>query len=114
MRRSTSRCIRRVPERSPPGGRTTSRTPRSTRRHQALEKLQERIGTEINSRRVGTTTEVLIEGKNKGRWSGRSRGNTLVHVDVAEGVDLLGRMVDVTVTAATPWFLIGEATGAPQ
>ena len=84
------------------------------RRHQVLEKLQERIGTEINAKRVGTTTEVLIDGKNKGRWSGRSRGNTLVHVDVAEGVDLLGQMVDVRITTATPWFLIGEATGVPR
>ena len=56
---------------------------------------------------------MLVEGKNKGRWSGRSRGNTLIHVDVAEDVDLLGRLVDVRITSATPWFLIGEAAGIP-
>ena len=84
------------------------------RRHQVLERLQERIGTEINQRRVGTVAEVLVEGKNKGRWSGRSRGNTLVHVDMNDDVDLLGKLVDVRITSATPWFLIGEATGTPR
>jgi len=83
------------------------------RRHQALEKLQERIGTEINSARVGSTVEVLVEGKNKGRWSGRSRGNTLVHVDMDDEVDLLGQLVDVRITSAKPWFLIGEVAGTP-
>ncbi|HEV2528588.1 MAG TPA: tRNA (N6-isopentenyl adenosine(37)-C2)-methylthiotransferase MiaB [Thermomicrobiales bacterium] len=83
------------------------------RRHQALEKLQERIGTEINAGRLGTTTEVLVEGRNKGRWSGRSRGNTLVHIDAPEDADLLGKLVDVRITTTGPWYVIGEPIGAP-
>ena len=84
------------------------------RRHQVLEKLQERIGTEINATRLRMTEEVLVEGRNKGRWSGRTRGNTLVHIDAWTDDDLLGKLVDVTITSTTPWFVLGEATGTPR
>ncbi|HYH13171.1 MAG TPA: tRNA (N6-isopentenyl adenosine(37)-C2)-methylthiotransferase MiaB, partial [Thermomicrobiales bacterium] len=40
------------------------------RRHQTLEKQQERIATELNSKRLGQTYEVLVEGKSRGRWTG--------------------------------------------
>jgi tRNA-2-methylthio-N6-dimethylallyladenosine synthase len=82
------------------------------RRHQAIEKLQERLCTEINGRRLGETYEVLVEGKSKGRWTGRTRGNTLVHFD--DDRDLLGKLVDVRITRTSPWFLMGEAAGAPR
>ncbi len=82
------------------------------RRHRELEKLQERVCTEINARRLGETVEVLVEGKAKGRWTGRSRGNTLVHFD--DDRDVAGKLVDVRVTQTSPWFLIGEPVGAPR
>jgi tRNA-2-methylthio-N6-dimethylallyladenosine synthase len=82
------------------------------RRHTALEKLQERICTELNGRRLGETYEVLVESKQKGRWTGRTRGNTLLHFEHAD--DLAGKLVDVRVTRTTPWYLIGEAVGAPR
>jgi len=82
------------------------------RRHRALEELQQRVCRERNARRLGETVEVLVEGKAKGRWTGRSRGNTLVHLD--DERDLLGKLVDVRVTRTSPWFLIGEAVGAPH
>lgn len=82
------------------------------RRHQALEKLQERVCTELNSPRLGNTYEVLVEGKSKGRWTGRTRGNTLLHFD-AEG-DLVGKLVDVRVTRTSPWYLMGEPVSAPR
>jgi tRNA-2-methylthio-N6-dimethylallyladenosine synthase len=82
------------------------------RRHQALEHLQERISTEINSQRLGDTYEVLVEGKAKGRWTGRTRGNTLLHFD--DDRDVLGKMVDVRVTKTSPWFLLGEPVGDPH
>ena len=81
------------------------------RRHRELELLQERICTEINARRLGELVEVLVERKAKGRWSGRTRGNTLVHFEDPRNV--LGKLVDVTITRTGPWFLIGEPTGAP-
>jgi tRNA-2-methylthio-N6-dimethylallyladenosine synthase len=77
------------------------------RRHQALERLQERIQTELNAVRLGQTHEVLVEGRAKGRWTGRTRGNKLLHF--ADPRDLAGKLVDVRVTETSPWFLIGEA-----
>jgi tRNA-2-methylthio-N6-dimethylallyladenosine synthase len=82
------------------------------RRHQVLEKLQERQCTEINSGRLGASYEVLVEGKSKSRWTGRTRGNTLVHFD--DDRDLTGKLIDVRITRTSPWFLIGEAASAPR
>ena len=82
------------------------------RRHRALEQLQERLLTARQAARLGTVEEVLVEGKAKGRWTGRSRGNTLVHFD--DDRDVLGKLVDVRVTQTSPWFLIGEPVGAPR
>ena len=82
------------------------------RRHQTLEKQQERIATELNNKRLGETYEVLVEGKSRGRWTGRTRGNTLVHFD--DDRDLTGKLVDVRITRTSPWFLIGEAVGTPR
>ena len=79
------------------------------RRHQELEALQQRLCTRLNEARLGTTVEVLVESKAKGRWTGRSRGNTLVHFE--DERELVGKLVDVRVTQTSPWFLIGEAEG---
>src|SRR5215213_6470058 len=82
------------------------------RRHRELEKLQERVQTEINGEKLGKTYEVLVEGRSKGRWTGRTRGNTLVHFD--DDRDLHGKLVDVTVTRPSPWFLMGQPVSAPR
>ena len=82
------------------------------RRHQELERLQERIQTEISAKKVGQTHEVLVEGRSKGRWSGRTRGNTLLHFD--DPRDLTGTLIDVRVTSASPWFLLGEPASSPR
>ncbi|MFM9107157.1 MAG: MiaB/RimO family radical SAM methylthiotransferase, partial [Chloroflexota bacterium] len=82
------------------------------RRHRNLEQLQEQVCTGINLRRLGSTFEVLVEGKSRGRWTGRTRGNTLVHFD--DERDVLGRLVDVRITQTSPWFLIGEPVGMPR
>lgn len=76
------------------------------RRHRELERLQERIQTEIHASKLGATYEVLVEGRAKGRWTGRTRGNTLLHFD--DPRPLTGQVVKVRVTETTPWFLIGE------
>lgn len=82
------------------------------RRHQEIERIQERLLRKRNLLRLGETHEVLVESHQKGRWSGRTRGNTLFHVE--DPGDLLGRMVDVRVTRSSPWFLIGESVSAPR
>jgi tRNA-2-methylthio-N6-dimethylallyladenosine synthase len=82
------------------------------RRYMELEKLQEKLSTEINQRRLGETYEVLVEGKQKGRWTGRTRGNTLVHFD--DERDVTGKLVDVEITKTSPWFLLGRSLGHPR
>ncbi|HEU5433140.1 MAG TPA: TRAM domain-containing protein, partial [Thermomicrobiales bacterium] len=82
------------------------------RRHHALEQVQERLLTERNAARLGSVEEVLVEGKGKGRWTGRSRGNTLIHFD--DERDVLGKLVDVRITRTSPWYLLGEPVGAPR
>jgi tRNA-2-methylthio-N6-dimethylallyladenosine synthase len=82
------------------------------RRHQAIEQLQERVCTERNTRHLGSTVDVLVDSKGKGRWTGRTRGNQLVHFD--DDRDLLGKIVDVRITKTSPWYLMGEAVGEPR
>ncbi len=82
------------------------------RRHQALEHLQEKVCTELNARRLGETYEVLVEGRSKGRWTGRTRGNTLVHFDSES--ELVGKLVDVRITRTSPWYLMGEPISFPR
>ena len=82
------------------------------RRHQELERLQESMQTETNRARMGQVHEVLVEGRAKGRWTGRTRGNTLLHF--ADPRELAGALVDVRVTRTSPWFLIGEAVSDPR
>lgn len=84
------------------------------RRHQVLEAQQERISTELNEKRLGDTYEVLVESKEKGRWTGRTRGNTLVHFDDDGVTDVLGKMVDVKITKTSPWYLLGDAVSEPR
>ncbi len=77
------------------------------RRLHAVEALQERIATEINAALLGTTQEVLVEGEKDGTFTGRNRGNKLVHFR-AEDAPAIGELVDVRVTKTTPWSLQGE------
>jgi tRNA-2-methylthio-N6-dimethylallyladenosine synthase len=68
-----------------------------------VEEMQTKIATEINSRLVGKTAEVLIEGKKSGKWYGRTRSNKLVFFESID--DCLGRLVDVTIVKTSPWAL---------
>ena len=75
-------------------------------RLKSLEALQKGIQEKKNSRLVGTTVEVLVEGQKKGRWQGRTRQDKLVFFEYPS--DVLGRTVDVKIEAATAWSLRGE------
>ena len=76
------------------------------RRHRAVEALQKDICTERNVRYIGQEFDILVDGFSKGRWRGRSRGNTLVFFD-APG-DWKGQFVNVRITESSPWYLLGE------
>ncbi len=79
------------------------------RRHQAVEALQEEIATRKKAALLGGVHELLVDGQQKGRWRGRTRGNQLVFFE-APGTerDWVGKLVDVRVTETHPWHAIGE------
>jgi len=72
----------------------------------AIEKLQERIATEINAKLLGKTVEVLVDGRNKGKWQGRTRSAKLVFF--SDKNDYFGKLVNVTIEKTSPWSLQGE------
>ena len=74
-------------------------------RLKSLEELQKGIQEKKNRRLVGTKMEVLVEGRKKGRWQGRTRQDKLVFFEHPSG--LLGRTVEVNIEAATAWSLRG-------
>ena len=66
--------------------------------------------TEINSTYLGSTQEILVDGRSRGRWQGRTRTDKLVFIE--DERDLLGRLMQVRITRTTPWSLQGRATAA--
>lgn len=74
-------------------------------RRQELERLQERIASEINAASVGQVVEVLVEDRFRGRWRGRTRQGKWCFFD-APG-EWSGRLVRVRVEQAGPWSLQG-------
>jgi tRNA-2-methylthio-N6-dimethylallyladenosine synthase len=75
------------------------------RRREKIEALQEGIATEINRRLLGETVEVLVEGRKKGRWWGRTRTDKLVFFE--DKSDHVGQLVNVRVEKTSPWSLQG-------
>ena len=81
------------------------------RRRLAVDDLQKRVCTEINAAHLGQRVEVLVEGRHKDRWRGRTRTNKLVFFD--DPRPLLGRVLDVDITWTGPWSMIGSAPDRP-
>ena len=71
-----------------------------------VERLQEEIAAEINTRLSGKTVEVLVEGMKKGRWWGRTRSGKLVFFD--GNSDYLGQLIEIEVEKTSPWALQGN------
>jgi len=80
------------------------------RRRQAVDDLQERIVGEINARLLGQHIEILVEGRHKGKWRGRTRTNKLVFFDTGDR-DWTGKLVQVRITQTGPWSMQGEVEG---
>ena len=74
-----------------------------TERRVGLEQLQEKILTEINAELVGLEEEILVEGRLRGKWQGRTRSNKLVYFEHQD--DQLGKLVKVEITHSSPWSL---------
>ncbi len=75
-------------------------------RFRLIEELQEGIAAAINQKYLGETVEVLFEGKNKGRWRGRTPTNKLVFVE--SELDLRGTVQAAKITWTGPWSMQGS------
>ena len=76
------------------------------RRRKELESLQERIAGEISAGLMGSTVEVLVEGRKKGKWWGRTRTDKLVFF--TDTIDRLGQLVNVRIESTSAWSLQGR------
>jgi tRNA-2-methylthio-N6-dimethylallyladenosine synthase len=70
-----------------------------------IEKLQEKIATEINARLQGETIEILVEGRKRGKWYGRTRTDKLVFF--SNDGDCAGQLIRVRIDKTSPWSLQG-------
>jgi tRNA-2-methylthio-N6-dimethylallyladenosine synthase len=76
-----------------------------------VEQLQSAIGDEINSEYMDKKVEVLVEGREKGKWFGRTGSDKLVFFD--SSADLRGQLVLVRIIHSSPWSLTGEPDSGP-
>ena len=76
-----------------------------TTRRQRIDQQQEEIQTEINVKLLGTYVEVLVEGRRKGKWQGRTRSHKLVFFE--DEAYHLGNLVQVKIGRSSPWSLSG-------
>ena len=74
-------------------------------RRERIDSLQEMVLRASNASLVGREEEVLVEGRQKGRWQGRTRSNKLVFFENAD--DHLGQLVDVEIIQSSAWSLQG-------
>jgi tRNA-2-methylthio-N6-dimethylallyladenosine synthase len=74
-------------------------------RLEQVEKLQQEIQTVINARLLGKTVEILVEGRQKGKWYGRTRTDKLVFF-TSRG-DHPGQLVNIEIDKTSPWSLQG-------
>ena len=80
------------------------------RRHQRLDAVQCAIQTEKHATLVGTSTDILLEGRKRGRMFGRNRHDKIVYIDNAHEDCAIrtGETISVEVTEASPWSLVGQ------
>ena len=82
-----------------------------SRRLALLIDRQRQIQIERNGKLVGTTVEVLVDGRHEARaqWNGRTSGNRVVNF-TSPMLDLLGQYAQVRISQAGPNSLVGEHT----
>lgn len=76
------------------------------RRLQLLEELQIEVAGAINARYLGQNVEVLVEGKHRDKWRGRTRQNKLVFFQ--DPGDWRGKLADVEIIWTGPWSMQGQ------
>ncbi len=82
-----------------------------SRRLALLIDRQRQIQIERNGKLVGSTVEVLVDGRHeaRGQWNGRTSGNRVVNF-TSPMPDLLGQYAQVRISQAGPNSLVGEHT----
>ena len=75
------------------------------RRRAVIEEIQVKIASEINAPLLGQEVEILVDGRQRGRWRGRTRKNRLVFFESER--DWLGRIVPARITWTGPWSMQG-------
>ncbi|MDP4279000.1 MAG: tRNA (N6-isopentenyl adenosine(37)-C2)-methylthiotransferase MiaB [Dehalococcoides mccartyi] len=73
------------------------------RRLKLIEDLQKETVSKANSALVDTFAEVLVEGRQKNKWQGRTLGGKLVFLE--SDLPLEGCLVEVKIFKASPWSL---------
>ncbi len=71
-----------------------------------IEELQATVAGEINSQLQGKTVEVLVEGRKKGKWYGRTRNDKLVFFE--EDGNWPGQLRKIAIEKTSPWSLQGR------
>ena len=79
------------------------------RRFKTLEEVQKGLLQKRNQRLLGTTVEILVDGRKNGKWQGRTRGDRLVFFQ--DERERLGELVQVRIESTSPWSLQGAALG---
>ena len=72
-----------------------------------VNKLQDKIQNDLNSKYLGNNYEVLIEGKNREKFYGRTEGDKLVYVENLSE-DFLGEIVKTKIIDFSPYSLVAE------
>ncbi len=78
------------------------------RRRKTLDDIQATVLSDINRQLLGKRLEVLVEGYQRDRWRGRTRTNKLVFFE--DDRECAGNLVDVEITWAGPWFMLGKVS----
>jgi len=76
------------------------------RRLNEVERLQERIATEINAHLQNKVVEVLVEAKARDKWQSRTRSGKLVFFN--DNTDRRGQLVKIRIEKTSPWSLQGR------
>ena len=81
------------------------------RRHQRLDAVQCAIQTEKHAGLVGSFSDILLEGRKRGRTFGRNRNDKIVYIDGDDHSDCnnrVGETVKVEIIEATAFSLVGQ------
>ena len=81
------------------------------RRHQRLDAVQCAIQTEKHAGLVGSFSDILLEGRKRGRMFGRNRNDKIVYIDDYDHSDCnvrVGETITVEITESTAFSLAGQ------